>query len=752
MYGPQESIRLDNSCEINLEMPTELPKGHQKLTANKLFEQEIPPIGKPHVYNIDGILEPYERLMFFGQLLANEHRLLYSSPEPGMSTKREMQGREIYYSFWYENDKLNWQLGNEEPQTGTIFDMIGYLYGRDLLEEQVGMLVAELKFDFTSLSEVNKMEKRRLINGEKLYHDYLPKKLNMYDVTKQLSFSYLQNCVDIYGTQNELLESILTYEWDDRYFCVPACLEEPLITYTGQGLPALTIGKHIAPAIFINQNYFSKYPNATIFFCQDIRLAIKLDTLLEKITSYNPADFFVTSIFGNNFSEYNWKYLYRRHIIFFPEPTTKSLAIVKNFKEYCELTGYGKFSISSNFILPYLKAESTAIKISQAEEYILNHSTPLEEIKDIINFLKDQINNANSIEEFTKIYKWLHIFQHNLQNLESEKEQNITESFAPLPVEDPQWVLPAPNNLGEVKINYILKPSNLVFLIGIKNAGKTHLSYLLIKSALHIEKDLPLFSSNYGKPFTNIMLVDGESDKDKIESYLKQHSLIHEVGKSLFIVSRFMGGFPKWIDEFYLTDSRIRDWLKSELIKKQCRILVLDNLTDLLGAAVNYQSKSDEIIKWIREIQLLGVCVIIYHHKSEDSPHIGSTKTDGSQIFKKLARTIINIHGDREPNGVKLWPDKAKNKTKEEGLTAGIEFYTCKSAPLLEKYIFWVHLPMNQTQWEYLCTTRTDYTLCDIAFLSTLPTLQTPRQLSKSTYNKIMSFVVLIFLRQLKMN
>lgn len=704
IYGPQECEIAESSGKLELDKPFTLPKGHEPLTHNKLFTQDSPSIGIKNVNNIDGILAPYERMIFFAQLLANKHRASYGGSILAFNRRSKLSNG-LAYRFVYKDGTLNWQLENSQWNSGSIFDMIANLYGIDNLHLQIEKLVGVCELDFSSLSQVKLLEQNRLLDGNTQFQDYTPVELDMFDVTKQHNKAVMRHRTDIVGAQGELLTTLLMYEWQDNFFCIPASLEYPISTYNGSKLPILTIGKHIAPAVFINQNYFSKYPCASVIFCQDIRLAMKLDELLRHDSSYDPSEFFITGIFSFDFSKYNWYYLHRRNVLFCPAPTAESLALVKLYKKYSDFQGYGSFKVLDHFILPYPKSTHTKNVLSNAEKYILDQSASLSDDINIYSFLRSKINHALTVDEFTKIYQSLGIFKRKSSESVISQERTRAPLAVTLTPADPDWELPMPRTLNDVRINHILKPGNLILLIGIKNAGKTRLSYLLLESTLHLQSTLPLFSSHVGAPFANIMLIDGESEERELNQNLIQHGLGQDIDIRLHVISRFQETLPPWAENFTLTDVNFRNGLIHELQQKQCRILVLDNLTDLLGSAVNYENKANEIINWIRQLQKDGVCVILLHHKSADNSKTNSTKTDGSQIFKKLSRTIINVFGVKEIIANELGTKDVQNFAKESGLTAGIEFAVCKYAPILDNVTIWAHLPFGAQEWKYICTT-----------------------------------------------
>lgn len=704
IYGPQQCELIGNYPKIELGKPYELPIGHQKLTAQKLFDQECPPIGTQNIKNIDGILNDYERLMFFGQLLSIEHRRRYQNSvnDPYWRYPGIRNGRT--YHFNYQNDVLTWNIDGQSSKSGSIFEMIANLYGIDLFYQQVGILTGLLGFNFLSLSTVKTLERNCLINTQEQYLDEILAEINMFDVTRQHNNAIMRNRTDIIGSQGELLSSILLYQWQNHFFCIPASIEKP--EYLQISSPKLAIGKHIAPAVFINQNLFSKYPNANIIFCQDIRLAIKLDSLLKNDSTYNPAEFFITSSFGLEFEKYTWEYFHCRNILFIPAPTRESLSIVTIYKKYSVLSGYGSFKILDHFILPFLKDSSVESELSDAEKFILSNSTSIEDISEINSFLNEIKRQTLTLEEFTKKYKSLGIFRKKANESEENIDQDTHTYLNTLPVPDPAWELPMPKTFQEVKINHFLKPGSLIMLIGTKNAGKTQVSYLLSKSALPLDVNLPLFSANSGRPFANIFLIDGESEDITLTENLNQHRLSPELNRRLYILSRFQKLLPQWANNFTLTDSCFRAGISHYIYQNHCQLLILDNLSDLMGDSINYQSKTNEIITWIRELQQSGVCVLLLHHKANTNSKSNPDKTSGSQIFRRLSRTNINLYGVKEILSDNTVPQEVRRVAQNAGLTIGLEFTSCKAAPILETATIWAHLPLGSSDWKYICATN----------------------------------------------
>lgn len=701
MYGSQSDELTTNISKLKLDEPFKLPKGHQPLTSNSLFAQGTPPIGIQNTSNIDGILDTYYRMMFFGQLLANEHRQLYgkAGSHPYYRTDKH---RRQYYSFWYEDSQLLWRLGNGDIRSGSIFDMIEDLYGIDLLQIKVGMLAKSLEFDFESLSKVKYPEHNLLLDRKMKYKVDIFGQMSMYDVTKRDTLAIAKAHTGIAGPRENLISSLVLYEWESRCFCVPASLE--CIISTDGFSPRLTIGKNIAPAALLNQHYFSKYPDATVMFVQDIRLALKLNKLLLEINYYKPEEFFITSMFGRDFANYIWDYLYMRRIVFWPAPTRNALALVNLYKKYSTLPGYENFRVVDYFLLPYQKGLNIDRDLSESERYIITHTSSLCEVNNIISFIISRAADTMAFEEFTKKYQRLGIFKQPSATLADAPSPTANNPLIHLPASDPEWELPIPNDLIDVRINHVLVPGNLVMLVGSKNAGKSLVSNLLIKSALHIASGLPLFDSWCGKPFANVFLVDGETEEKLLNEYLDLHNLSKEKGKRLFILSRSQNHLPEYANTFSLADTGFRQGLRADLIKHSCRLLILDNIAALAGIATYHPSTAQKILDWFRVLQKDGICIVFICHKSDARSRLIPDKSDGSQIFRKMARTIINIISKKEITIMRELRT-INERIPEDGIMLGLQFSVCKTANILDGKTIFIHFS-RQSNWRLICATN----------------------------------------------
>lgn len=488
-----------------------------------------------------------------------------------------------------------------------------------------------------------------------------------------LNFKY------IYGFSNQVVGAVYQIRFKENYFCIAGIV--------GRG--ELCVGHYISKAYFFNQDKINKNDDATILFFQDLRTAIEIDNLLKNDYS----SIIPTAHLGHDISILDWQLLHRRKIIFFPAPTTKCIASIKGYYKFFR-RHHTDLSIYLGFVLHSRPIEPTIITLSSLEKYLFEKCIYTDNIFNISNFLSSINDNTLSYIEYIKFCFDNNIFIKKHKSKLIKKSNIETSDFPPL---DKNLKPKICDSLHQIQAYHIIRPGSYTLIYGSKGSGKTHLALSICNSLLKKNRLWSLFDTpDIGAE--NILYIDAETPYDEYKENLYQYELNTGSNKRLFTISKFEKNTVPFCRKFNLLDNDFQNGLKDYIIKNNCRFVIIDNLISIIGDNVSYGQQAQDVIQWIENLQALDISVTVMHHKSSED------KARGSQIFYDRARTVIQLK-DKFDFASNFSSDDEINKYIYNGLTLGLNFEHCKAAPIIEKKIFWLNLPLKSTQWNLIkCT------------------------------------------------
>lgn len=594
--------------------------------------------------------------------------------------------------YMNEQNILSWKPTSGSVHCGTWLEMLQCVLNINWLDA-TATLAKMVGIDFVNMTQLTSKQYAPETTGSTGLQNNIPRLLaNTADPTGENSFC-LERFISIRGHSGQVIGGFSVYKWGDKTLYVPAI---------GAG-GTLSIGEHKATAHFLNQDKLDKYLGKPVIFFANLRVALEIQALIGESRNKIP-DVIIVAHLGNNLDLLPWNCLFTHPIIFVPDTTKISLAFVKRYAKFCNDSHIPAFSVAKYFVaLGFRKdvLEITSNELTTPEQYILDNSIWLDEEEYPQTVITRLQKSSQSFDEFENLWKQMGVFKDN-QNVQEESKREI---LSPLPKE---MKPPKPQDVSDVNCLHLIRFGANIMVVGMKNAGKTQISYISI-SALLGKINLPWpFSKNNFQYKGNICLIDGETPDDELMENMEQHGLSSDIGKRLFLFSTMGRDNPEWFEEHTINDEEFRKALTDFLIENNCRLLILDNMKALMGDKVGQPYAVQKIMDWIRELQRIDICVEYLLHKDEDAPATSKDKNKGAAAFRELARVIINVIGRDEIEVLADCPKEVSAIAKKNGLSCALKFPTCKTAPMLQDLTIWLHLPFGIARWETICITDID--------------------------------------------
>jgi len=659
-------------------------------------------LGRANTTNVYGLNYDLIKVAFFEALLEREASRQFTSDSNAdllaLLNITESQGRDRMTVFGNlgPNNELKWIL-NYGNATGTTWTrLISVVFNLSRMDA-LATLANILSMNIDNLSKLSSDgHAAELLGGSQLVED-VPNTLHLPGLPAGSACAELMEKKYIYGNAGQIIGAILRYRLNGNDFCLPATV--------GRGV--LCMGKYKPTAHFLNQHLMDQHPFAQVIFFQDMRTALAFESILEETRGYTHEKFIVTAHIGDNLSVLPWNYFHGHEVVFIPAPTKECMGLVKLYKDYIAGVQAKSFRIYSGFLLhsqPGCDLTDHVEGTTDAEEDLLHKAVWLDTVERPTWLMDQVVKQGVSYDEFVAWGQSLNIFKGSHK---TSKVSPTGQSYS-LPTADPALTPPLAHSLDMVTLYHIIRPGSFVALVGPKGSGKTQFAMSVCRGVIYGDTTWPLFSGN-GVGAGNVAYIDAETPYDEFCANLQQHGLTEVHGTQFFGLSRFDPHLPDFCNTFSLTDAAFREGLATYLLKNKCRVVVLDNLTALMGDGVHHGKAAETLLDWVKVLQSHGLCVVLVHHKTTDvgTPQHG-VQARGSHLYTTLARTVIILVSSAEILNNSVAPEIVQTKAAQDGLTVGIRFNASKAAPVLEKKTFWLHLPLGDSQWEFLAATGAD--------------------------------------------
>lgn len=488
---------------------------------------------------------------------------------------------------------------------------------------------------------------------------------------------------NIYDTSGKILSSIAQYKFGEIEFCI----------FVPQANSFRALGRKTPIAFWLNDDLLSSFPSATVFIFQDMRTAFAIQDRLDK-EIYDRREIIITATLGEDFSCYDWSLLSGHKPIYIPSLTVRSIDNINQFEYQCNRSGISEYAVSKNFLLKnYIN--NTNKPESFLENFIINNSIVIDNTASVALLLETIKSNCVSVKEYRNLYAKLGIFNNTVELSNDNKNKKI--SLVP---PDPRLLPPVAHKLEDVTANHIFRPKNIVMIVGEKNSGKTLLGMLSSKSVLQIEDKIFPFNKISPTSLGNICLVDAETPFDELQDHLCTHGLDKYINNKLYIISR-LDPDNALLPTYDITNPQVREILSAKMKELGCKLLILDNLTAMMGSKVDNATSAQAVLDWFEELQNQNICIVFVLHKPSVNTKTGSDRNRGSQLFRDRSRVIINLLSKKEILALKEEGKPILEKTLAEiskpSLTVGIEFSVCKTAPIIEGHTIWTKMPFENS-------------------------------------------------------
>ena len=593
-------------------------------------------------------------------------------------------------------NQLRYRLNCGEYTEGTWVDFLRAVFDLPRMDA-LATLADMLKMSYEKIFQLSSEGDVIKPNGKSRPQEEIPNTLRLRGRPVGSTCAELAEIKYIYGNSSQIIGAILRYSLNGNDFCLPATVGNDL----------LCMGKFKPTAHFLNQHLIDQHPFAPVIFFQDMRTALAFECRLGKIVGHNPEEFIVTAHLGNDLTVLPWNYFHGRTVVFIPAPTKKCMAMIKPYKKQIMDVQAEDFQVYPGFLLrsqPRGDLTNHAGDVSNAEAELLREAVWLGTVKDPTHLAAQIIEKAISYKKFIGWGQMLGIFE----TPKGQSNCNKDSSFNSLPLFQPHSGLTIPLTTGvkDVTTEEIFLPSGFTMLHGLKDSGKSLICLSAAKAIISGGKLFEFFTTGKSR---NILYLDSETPKDLLTERLNQFGLFEVIGNRLFLLSKFD---LKGNDiAFSITDQKFRNHVEKIMRVQSCGYLVLDNLTSLMDDGSLYHSTTVSKLfdDWIDSLTRQGLGVVMISH-TQEGPNAGTSaaKIRGSEEFSIRAHSEIVLVRSTEILGKKLGTEAVQHMATQDGLTVGVCFKVCKSACVLQKKTFWLHLPLGASQWEFLAATGAD--------------------------------------------
>ncbi len=678
------------------------PTGGIALTGKDSFSHAVnSAFSMPNLTNIYGLDDAQFKTAFFEALLEREASCQFSSDSNAnlraILNIKESRGHDriTVSGKLGPNNELRWALNLRT--TGTTWTRLLCMIFNLSRMDALATLASILGMNFDNLFRLSSDKHSHELNGESCPSEDVPASLHLSGLPAGSACAELMEKKYIYGNAGQIIGAILRYSLNGNDFCLPATV----------GREVLCMGKYKPTAHFLSQHLMDKHPSAQVIFFQDMRTALAFERMLGETRGYDPETFIVTAHLGTDLSVLPWNYFHGHEVVFIPAPTKECMAMVKLYKEYITGAQSMGFRVYPGFLLhsqPSGDLTSHVEDSTDAEVELLRGAVWLDTVERPAWLMEQVAQKGISYDEFLAWGQKLGIFK-------APKEQSncgVVPSLDSLSLFQPHSgpASPQVTSLNSVTTRQIFVPGGITLLHGLKDSGKSITSLAAAKAIITGERLFNVISS--GEEFDNILYIDSETPQDLLTTRLAQFSLIEELNKHLFLLSKFDHKATDSV--FSISNQAFRDHVEKILHKQNCRYLVLDNLTSLMDDGSLYQATAvSQLFNWLERLTKQGFSIVLVNHTREDaSAGTAAAKARGSQEFSIRAHTEIVLVRSTEIQEKALGTETVQHAAAQDGLTVGICFKVCKAACILQKKTFWLHMPLGASEWEFLAATGAD--------------------------------------------
>jgi hypothetical protein len=263
--------------------------------------------------------------------------------------------------FDYTNDRFKWKIDKEEGTGFVSFTKRRLNIPRlDAVATLASLVKVKPDYIFNIYDAPHVSETEGKIHRQ----EDIPRYIQIENDNRIMHFKKIHY---IYGFGRQVIGAIIEYQLEDITICLPAAV--------GNG--TLCIGRYQASAHLFNQGMIDDNVSAEILFCQDIRLAIKLDNLFSEAKIPNNS-FIVTGHFGTDTSVIPWNFFNQRNVTFLCAPSKECFALVKEYQS--KILGGGAQSFK---VYPFPLLHSPTGKLREDKDRYMTDATEAKLLKEV---------------------------------------------------------------------------------------------------------------------------------------------------------------------------------------------------------------------------------------------------------------------------------------------------------------------------------------------------------------------------------
>ena len=676
-----------------------LSNKYLKLAGEEHFSREFYELlGKANVTDIHGLEDEHLAIAIFEAMVEEAaHRQLSLGSNRTLDDLLEFWDGDVQVSnLSGQRGRIQWHIrpGNAE---GTSFvELVRHLFTISPLDA-IATLAVIVGLSFDNIRRLSSDSHLAESTGFTEVSDLIPRFLQLSGQRGHVECKTLRI---IKGPSDQAIGAIVVYEHGSAVFALPATV----------GRKELSIAAYKATAFWLEQHKMDNLPGAIILLCQDVRVAIRFNEILEKLRNTNGLPIITGHLFAD-LSVLPWNYFFGHDVFFVPASTKTCMAMVKVYRDYILGGGAKSFKIATHILLhakpnydlediPYQDLSDVEVELLAKAIYLDGVDYPAREVKRVLD-------EAIFYDEYIHWGKDAGIFKTS-QELD-DKTQQYAEGGG-LKIFDPSHV-PAtnqPQNLQDVTLSQIAPAGGVVMAHGFKNAGKSTAIFELMHAKVTGD---PAFGLFFVEDPGNGLLLDSETLAEDFRLRIERHGLSSALGRSFFPIAKQDPAYAEK-EDMVLNNKEFQRQLEKQITEQKAAYLGLDNLTSLTKPGTLYNQKHvGDIFAWVDSVAAKGVTTLMVHHSHKpENTHAGNTRMRGSAEFSIRAHTELVVIGQDDINAnPALATDEVRTAATGAGRTLGIHFKVCKMASIIEGHTFWFHIPQNdRTVWKLLAITGRD--------------------------------------------
>jgi hypothetical protein len=631
--------------------------------------------------------ESMQVIVFEGIVEYEAYRQFQSPKAPLLHKIIEHAKRNLGIRLCPESTMLHWYQGRNRLQEHgfvALFQRVLTLSRLDAL----ATLASIVSLNFENLFAVHNVTHVAERESDSPLRDCIPRVIDIGFRDANMGVASCMDITEIHGHSGQVIGAVCTYELGRQRFCLPATVVR------GQ----LCIGRNKAAAFLFNQDKIDRHPFATVLLCQDIRLAIALDKRIHESPNLSDSEVIVTGHMGRDLSPIPWNYLAGHDVILLCAPDKECHAQVKAYQNHVAKAGAQSFRVYP-FPVLWSKVEkmdgSDAGLISEIEQVLFDKAVALASMaaSDLITKLQCE---ARSYDNYVAWGKKKGLFQSTECHRHDNRDAPTLFSCVTEDCALPHSTTPS--------LNSLFPKGSISLLHGKKNSGK---SFTLLSLAKALCSGSSFHNFECAGVPCKCLLLDSETQPLLLGSRLKQMTLDAHTRTNLHVISkRHEPGGSLWAD-FDLTRQEHLDALLAHVRNSNIEYVFLDNLTTLVPSGATYQQNTAGLVfDGLKKLCEFGVGVILVHHTLDDPGRKGvHGKMRGSSEFSIRCHTETMVIGKEEVLKEGNAPAVIMERTQQDGALSGLYVKSCKTAAHLENKIFWQHLPLNKSEWQFIATT-----------------------------------------------